>query len=282
MLSGCVNFRSPVSRVISLLVVSACCPMNAQADSIRVDDTWYQDVYVVVTKDFYHILDPEDGTTTSVSKKRQNISEPKFTKDEAERAALRARWEEAAKLREKADARDIELRVRDKRLTNAGEEPREKPKVKLSPQERAARQAAWQAFVEERRQYQEARQQLLNERAGIAPEPAATEGESGLPLEGEAAPTPPGPRPRPEAAAEPTPEELAEMDRIRQEPYFSSEQERFYYEQQMSAEQERMLAEQLYWEEMEAQGYIDSMGYGAVPPVAPEPDPTTHNANPQR
>ncbi len=260
MQSGCVSIRSQVSIVLFLATLVAGFSPLARADSIRVDDVWFQDVYIVVTSDFYHILDPADGTAKSVLKKRQNISEPRFTKDEAERAAMKARWDEAAKLREKADQRDIELRVRDSKLSNSGEDGGGKRPAapKLTPQERAARDAAWQQVLEERRLFQEQRQQYLRERAGIVEEGETQEGET---LE-EATqdPTPPGARQQPGRPAEPTEIDAEAMERIQAEPYYATEQQRFYDEQQRNNAEERSAAEQLYWSEREAQGDLDSIG----------------------
>lgn len=264
MQSGCVSFRSRLSMVMSLAALLAGLAPLSQADSIRVDDTWYQDVYIVVSSDFYHILNPEDGTAKSILKTRQNISEPRFTKDEAERAAMKARWDEAAKLKKKADERDIELRVRDGKLTNADNaDGAKRPAApKLTPQERAARDAAWQQVLEERRLYQEQRQQYLNERAGILPpEPEVVE--EPLPEDEMQEPTPPGPRQQPGRPTEVEEMDAEAMEQMQAEPYFATEEERFYFEQQRNNAEERSAAEELYWAEMEAQGYLDSMGYTA-------------------
>ncbi len=82
----------PLSRVlVGLGLLGGLYPV-AYADSIRVDTEWYVDVYIGESTQFYHVLNPKDGTTLEVSKKRKDISAPRFSKDPEERARLKAAW----------------------------------------------------------------------------------------------------------------------------------------------------------------------------------------------
>ena len=268
----------------------------ASADSIRVDDEWLLNVYVQESSQFYQVLFPETGETRQISKKRQDVGEPKLTKDEAERAKLRERWQEAAKEREAVEDRDIQLRTRTQNTLSNVQDGVARERRKLSPAEMAAQQAAWEATLAARQQAMEERERLLAERFGLpmpeepmlpeeaggmdeaqmeAPAPGeALPAEPGLPADAGAPglpPAPPGPRAQPETRPQ-TAEEIymEEMQRMQAQPYFGSEQERYRYEQQMQQEMERMQAEAYFWEQRESQEYLDSLGYGgAMTPAIP-------------
>ena len=266
-LNGLRGLASSVSLAGAVLCVGL-----AQADSIRVDTEWYQNVYVVDSDQFYHVLFPKDGTTKKVSKKRQDISAPRFSKDPVERTRLKEQWDAAAKERQLTDAREVELRVQTTDLSN-----RDLPRpvsIPLSAAEIAAREAAYQQTLLERQAAMEERQRLLDERAGILPEPepAPLAPEQGA-VEGEAV-SPPGPRAQPEEAVSPEAQEQAaqaERERLQAEPYFDNEQDQYYYEQQRNQERERMQAEAYYWqEEAQPQGYVDDNGFA---PATPLPQP---------
>ncbi len=263
-LNGLRGLASSVSLAGAVLCVGL-----AQADSIRVDTDWYQNVYVVDSDQFYHVLFPKDGTTKKVSKKRQDISAPRFSKDPAERARLKEQWDAAAKERELTDAREVELRVQTTDLSN-----RDLPRpatIPLSAAEIAAREAAYQQTLLERQAAMEERQRLLDERAGIfpEPEPAPLAPEQGA-VEEEAA-VPPGPRAQPAEAVSPEAQEQAAKEQLQAEPYIGNEQDQYYYEQQRNQEQERMQAEAYYWqEEAQPQGYVDANGFA---PATPLPQP---------
>lgn len=279
MFASAVVSRIVLSRI--MLAAILCCALTprATADSIRVDSDWYVDVYVGESAQFYHILFPKDGTSMQVSKKRQDISAPRLSKDPAERAKLKAAWETASKERKLAEERDIELRVQTRELAkpSAAELQPRAPRRVLTPEEEAAEEAAWQQVLEERRMAMEERQRILNERAGIyepeVPEEMPMEADGTAAAPGpEAAggmPTPPGPRAQPETPARPpaTQAPLAEdVQQMESVPYFQNEQERYYYEQKLAQEQERLQAEAYAQQEMmESQGYIDATGYMAVP-----------------
>jgi hypothetical protein len=249
------------------LAGAVLCAGVAQADSIRIDTKWHQNVYVVESDQFYHVLFPKDGTSKKVLKKRQDISAPRFSKDPAERAKLKEQWDAAAKERELTDAREVELRVQTTDLSN-----RDVPRpvtTPLSTAEIAAREATYQQVLLERQAAMEERQRLLNERAGIfpEPEPAPLAPEQGA-LEGESpeSATPPGPRAQPEEAV--NAEAQAEQERMQAEPYFNNQQDQYYYEQQRNQEQERMQAEAYYWqEEAQQQGYVDPNGLAPATPL---------------
>lgn len=277
MSAGALSSRRPLSIIIAGAAMLSAWAIPAGADSMRVDTDWHVDVYIGESGQFYHILNPKDGSVVQVSKKRKDISAPRLSKDPAERAKLKSDWEAAAKAREKADSRETELRVQTRALSQPDMEtlqPRPARRV-LSPEEEAAEAAEWQRVLDERRAVMEERQRILNERAGIY-EPVPEEEmpvESEAPLAEEAAgdpnaaPAPPGPRAQPERTAQPeapTPSQ-EEIEQMAAEPYFQNEQERYYYEQQRAQEMERMQAEAYAWQEIEAQGYVDASGYMGDP-----------------
>lgn len=287
----------PLSRVlVGLGLLGGLYPV-AYADSIRVDTEWYVDVYIGESTQFYHVLNPKDGTTLEVSKKRKDISAPRFSKDPEERARLKAAWEKAVEARRQAESRDVEVRVQTRNLSRpiVGTSESRVVSSPMSPEEQAAQEAEWQRLLEERRAAMEERERYLAERAGIAPpEP---EGEQ-MPAPPEAPladnsapgalPTPPGPRAQPAQSAQPDPAQQAqgeEMERMEAEPYFQNEQERYYYEQNQAQQRERMQAEAYLWQEqMNSQGYIGGEG-GPVnspePPVAPPSTPVPPGAEGQ-
>ena len=280
MFASAVVSRVVLSTVMLAAMVLCSFVPCASADSIRVDSDWYVDVYVGESAQFYHILFPKDGTSMQVSKKRQDISAPRFSKDPAERARLKAAWEARSKEKKLAEERDIEIRVQTRELAKPAaaefSQPRA-PRRVLTPEEEAAEEAAWQQVLEERRMAMEERQRILDERAGIyepeVPEEMPMETDGTAPESGPEAvggmPTPPGPRAKPEIPARPAAEEAPPAEEVQQMesvPYFQNEQERYYYEQQRLQEQERLQAEAYaQQEQMESQGYIDATGYMAIP-----------------
>ena len=101
-------------RILSRFFLGACfcgAAATTHGDAIRVDKEWLQDVYVIETAQFYRVLNPKDGTVKEISKKRQDISAPQWTKDTAARTRLKEQWEKAAKDRAALDAREAELRA---------------------------------------------------------------------------------------------------------------------------------------------------------------------------
>ncbi|MBI1319862.1 MAG: hypothetical protein GC168_13105 [Candidatus Hydrogenedens sp.] len=219
---------------------------SASADSIRVDKTWYQDVYVVVSSQFYQILVPETGEVVRVSRKRQDLSEPRFTKDEAEREALKAKWDEASKRKERQVNREAEVRSAPETITNIGEDG--VPFLTNDPSPTL--------------------NYRIEDNLPNAPLPAMTEGE----FEGEALPVPPGPREAPPAVEQMEEEglseedflrmqneqNLADLERLRAQPYYLTEDEAIVAEELRRIAEQRMAEEAAYEEALRAQGYIGS------------------------
>jgi len=281
------GFSLPLSRVLLSLGLLAGFYPAAYADSIRVDTEWYVDVYIGESAQFYHVLNPKDGTTLEVSKKRKDISAPRLSKDPEERARLKAAWQKAAEARKQAESRDVEVRVQTRALSRpiVGTSAPRSVSSPMSAEEQAAQEAEWQRLLEERRAVMEDRERYLAERAGMAPpEP---EGEQ-MPAPPEAPladnstpgalPTPPGPRAQPAQSAQPDPTAQApgeEMQRMEAEPYFQNDQERYYYEQNQAQQRERMQAEAYLWQEqMNSEGYLGGEG-GPVNTPDPSASPTS-------
>lgn len=68
--------------------------MSSIADSIKVGDVEYNDVYVGTDKDNYYIHFPEDGRIEKVSRKRKDVFPPKIDADTDLREAIRERFNE--------------------------------------------------------------------------------------------------------------------------------------------------------------------------------------------
>lgn len=220
------------------------CPWQAGwADAIRVDDTWYQDVYVVTTAQFYQVLFPETGESLQVSRKRQDVSAPRLSKDASAREAMRARWEEENARKKRADARDAELRGSSAdRITNLDEEGVPFITSRPSPE------------LEYR----------LEERLPEPPVVSEPEADPDAPL------APPGPREAP-LPSEPVGEDgltdaeyeqileeerMMEMERLQAQPYYLTDEEALVQEELDRLARERMEAEALYMESLRSQGYI--------------------------
>lgn len=84
-------------RLYLVLAVSLMAGM-AGADSIRVGDEIYRDVYIRKGKDFYYVYHPEAGRMEQVSRHRANVSDVVISDDAAYREALLARYRERAGL----------------------------------------------------------------------------------------------------------------------------------------------------------------------------------------
>lgn len=84
-------------RFYLVLVVSLMASM-AGADSIRLGDEIYREVYIRKGKDFYYVYHPEAGRMEQVSRHRANVSDVVISEDAAYRETLLARYRERAGL----------------------------------------------------------------------------------------------------------------------------------------------------------------------------------------
>ncbi len=75
-----------------LILAALLAPAVVQADSIRVGDQFYRDVYIREGKDFYYVYHPEAGRMERVSKRMTTVSEVAISDDAAHREALLARY----------------------------------------------------------------------------------------------------------------------------------------------------------------------------------------------
>jgi len=190
------------------------------------------------------VLFPETGVSLQVSRKRQDVSAPRLTKDEAAREAMRARWEASNAQKKRAEARDAELRNSGANtITNLDEEG--VPFITSQPSPEL--------------------QYRLEDRL---PEPPLVEPEGEL----ESPLAPPGPREAP-LASEPVgedgltdeeyqmlleEEQRLEIERLQAQPYYLTDEEALLQEELDRLARERMEAEALYMESLRAQGYIDA------------------------
>lgn len=81
-----------MGRLFYLIVAGLFITTLAPADSIRVGDVYYRDVYIREGKDFYTVYHPEEGRMERVSKHRSNVSEVSISGDAAYREDLLARY----------------------------------------------------------------------------------------------------------------------------------------------------------------------------------------------
>ena len=81
-----------MGRLFYLIVAGLLITTLAPADSIRVGDVFYRDVYIREGKDFYTVYHPEEGRMERVSKHRSNVSEVAISEDAAYREDLLTRY----------------------------------------------------------------------------------------------------------------------------------------------------------------------------------------------
>jgi len=82
-------------RMFYLIAAALLTPAMLQADSIRIGDRVYRDVYIRETRDFYYVYHPEEGRTERVSRRRSNVTHVEISEDEAYREQLMARYRAA-------------------------------------------------------------------------------------------------------------------------------------------------------------------------------------------
>lgn len=75
-----------------LILAALLTPAVAPADSIRVGDEFYRDVYIREGKDFYYVYHPDAGRMDRVSKRMTTVSEVAISDDAAHREELLARY----------------------------------------------------------------------------------------------------------------------------------------------------------------------------------------------
>ncbi len=75
-----------------LILAALLTPAVVSADSIRVGDQFYRDVYIREGKDFYYVYHPDAGRMERVSKRMTTVSEVVISDDAAHREALLARY----------------------------------------------------------------------------------------------------------------------------------------------------------------------------------------------
>lgn len=83
-----------MSKLFYCMVSAVLIISPAIADSIRVGDELYRDVYIREGKDFYFVYHPEAGRMERVSKHRSNVSDLIISEDAAYREGLMATYRE--------------------------------------------------------------------------------------------------------------------------------------------------------------------------------------------
>lgn len=78
----------------------AACPVSA--DSIRAGGVLHEDVYIVTTKQHYHVHFPEEGRVEKLSRARRDVEAPTIDPDESTRSALKERFDAVRSEQEKA------------------------------------------------------------------------------------------------------------------------------------------------------------------------------------
>jgi hypothetical protein len=81
-----------MGKLFYTLMGIALAVCSARADSIRVGNVLYRDVYIREGKDFYFVYHPEAGRMERVSKHRSNVSEVVMSEDTAYREGLMAQF----------------------------------------------------------------------------------------------------------------------------------------------------------------------------------------------
>lgn len=82
-----------MSKWFYLVAAVLFTPVLASADSIRVGDNFYRDVYIRTSREFYYVCFPETGTVERVSRRRSKVSDVTISEDGAYRDGLLARYE---------------------------------------------------------------------------------------------------------------------------------------------------------------------------------------------
>jgi hypothetical protein len=82
-------------RYSYLFLLVLLTPICSSADSIRVGDTSYRDVYIGVSADYYYIHHPGKGERERISRRRSDISDVVIDTDPARRDALLAQYRTA-------------------------------------------------------------------------------------------------------------------------------------------------------------------------------------------
>lgn len=85
-----------MSRYFYLLLATLLTPALAPADSIRVGDEFYRDVYIRESKEFYYVYHPDEGRMDKVSRRRSTVSKVSISDDAEYRDGLMQRYRERA------------------------------------------------------------------------------------------------------------------------------------------------------------------------------------------
>ncbi len=93
-----------MQKTFYLVIALALTSGLASADSIRVGDKLYRNVYIGVSSEYYYVHHPESGEMERISRRRSNISNVQIDDNEDARSALLARYE-AAKAKPQEPAR---------------------------------------------------------------------------------------------------------------------------------------------------------------------------------
>lgn len=91
---------------ICMWAVLVAIPVVAFTDSIKVGEEVYNDVYIDTDEEYYYVRFPDTGTVEKVSRKRQDVSEPKLDENSELRSQMLKRFE-ANKAKGEKEVADI-------------------------------------------------------------------------------------------------------------------------------------------------------------------------------
>lgn len=94
-------------RPLYLMVAFTVMAGMAAADSLRIGDVWYRDVYIRVSQDYYYVHHPDTGVLEKVSRRRRNVSDLVISPNATRREAILERYRAA---RDAAQAAEQETR----------------------------------------------------------------------------------------------------------------------------------------------------------------------------
>ena len=134
-------------RPLYLIVAFVLTTGMAAADSLRIGDDWYRDVYIRISADYYHVHHPDSGVLEKVSRRRRNVSDVNITQNITRREAILERYRAA---------RDAALAAERKSITRAPRVDGELLKKQRQLESLAlfeSQLAHWQGLSPERQQW---------------------------------------------------------------------------------------------------------------------------------
>ncbi len=82
-------------RPLYLMVAFTVMAGMAAADSLRMGDVWYRDVYIRTSQDYYYVHHPDSGELEKISRRRRNVTDVVILPDSTRREAILERYRAA-------------------------------------------------------------------------------------------------------------------------------------------------------------------------------------------